>query len=330
MKKMLLLLGIIILISGCSLSQGPTVENYRTGNQGITAEFTNNLPPTTIREEQEVLISLDVWNRGAENVEVGHIELNYDGFYFSKVQGPNILRETNIEVMGKGPGFSTGGRNRISLGALRANQITSQIQNPSTRISASICYPYKTVFSQEVCMDRDILETQDNPVCRNTPRRTYSGQGAPIVVSSLETEMVPVARYSQDSFLLRPEFTITVRNAGRGNPYSLPFALTTIENACTNPNSISGININEIEVIGNIANLRLTCDNNNIVKLVGGEGKITCRIDNEGSLNTLGPVPPGFNPNQIFEVANNYVEILNIELEYLYKDYVSKEVSIRR
>jgi hypothetical protein len=328
MKKTILVLTLTLFLIACS-QQAPTVENYRIGSEGVSVEFVKNMPPESIRQGQDVFLGINLWNRGAFDVETGFVTLNYDTLYFNEIDSSQEDEPYFFDIKGKGPGYSTGGRLFLDLNRLKTQELPGQINTRETTISANICYPYETLLADNFCLDRDIFETEENPTCRNTPVKTYPGQGGPVIITKIETEMLPVGSITEtvgvnrevlvdggftgleegeeelEIYLLRPEFEITIENRGSGRVY-----------------------LKEESDIGRFV---LNCgdNNNNIAIMENSVATITCTITPD-NLESIGIGSDEFEDLDVFILANNYVEILNLKLEYMYIDEVSKRVSIRR
>ena len=364
MKKILLSLLILSILIGCSPgSQGPPVDNFRTGNTGLVATFQNNMPPSNIRMGSDVYLVLDIWNRGAHTVEEGHIRIiNLDSASFRKpTQFPE---QTQFRVEGKGLGFSQGGRTLVNLGRIQAIDQTTNFQNPSTNIVLNICYPYQTIFTQQVCIDRNVFEIDPNQVCRNTPSQTFSGQGAPVIVSKLESNMLPrqteiqnqdlnVANFDENGtfigvttqqetferFLIQPSFDITVRNTGGGVVFTLDQQHSQLSNTQQKCTATTKRKLNHLKVSANLSDFPLRCTSpgrpEGLLILEGGvEGTITCTItpDSFKNFNTQGT---GFEDTGLFfqdflVIVNNYVDFLEVELNYMYETTASKTVNLIR
>ena len=348
----ILLVLALLLIAGCQ--RGPRQIDIYRGTEGVKVSFPDNLPPRELYEGSVVLVSVELWNKGAHplddwNNNHGIATLNYDPLYFSPETGPGLvdpasfLGQGHINrkflVQGRSYDFHTGEKYYADLGFLRVKEVPGTREAPLTNIQAGVCYPYRTVLSQSVCIDADIYGLEHDPVCRSARTHSYSGgQGAPVVISRVESSMIPLGFDTsppsgsaplldeegaliglRDSdvegqmVLIQPSFRIYFRNADRGIVYTHREGVS-IENAC-NP-AIEGRtreDLNTLKVEASLGNITLECQPE-VVRLLNNEGSTRCVLPLDG----------------ISGMSRNYMDILNIEAKYLYSTHVSKQVRINR
>lgn len=341
MKKIIILLGFVIFLASCNPSTTDPSFIYR-GTEGISIGFGTNTPPETIYEDTRILVGFDVFNRGAYSVideEYAVITLRYDNLYFSSDRDPvfegDRVRRTSFNLLGKQPGYPDGDRDFIDLGYLNVNEIQGNRDSVTTRLTANVCYPYKTMLTEIICVDTDVFEGVSDPVCRNRGAHTYSSQGAPIAISKIEPRMVPrgSVRGEQDTFtsvvdpetgqflgieevssetelfIIQPTFEIEVRNAGRGTVF--------YESSDASPGDAcigfeSERELNQVKVKATLGSQELDC-NPEIINLRNDRGVTRCSIPEEELSATIG----------------SYTQVINVEAEYYYSDHISKTIEIR-
>ena len=332
---------LLLVIAGCN-GPGP-LEIYR-GTSGVEISFMDSAPQRDLYERNEVLITVEAWNKGAYSLvsqeEHAIIGLSYDPLYFRDVTPDRTTGYAQIStfLQGKSIGWPTGERTLANIAVLEVRDVPGTRETPITNIKANVCYPYRTFLTETVCMDADIYNIAHRPVCRNQPRHSYSSQGAPVVIERLDSEMLPagtvtqseiagrpiadpdgwltgIGREQQDTSLMavQPSFTIHLRNAGRG------IVLTRKEDQPVN--SVCGAgsdaltmgDINGLNVNAWLGNIKLTCQPET-VSMIGGRGQARCFVPR----------------NESIVVVSNYIDTLSVEVDYFYREEISKEVRINR
>jgi hypothetical protein len=323
---------IILVISGCSGS-GKTegerlIEQIRSGNQGLSMIFLADSPPyelkTVSTEDKKFIVALEVRNLGAfpqpEDGSFGppgRIYLSgYDSSIISIYPKDNAdLQKKELE--GKNRINPVGGTDYIEFdGTVFAGRL--DIENYDFTLLATACYGYETVAGPTVCMDPDPYSTiREKKVCE-VHDLSLSDQGAPVAITSIQEEA------SDD----RTEFRITIKNVGGGD------VLTTKANSqgnilekC-NPLSSQKVereDINKVYLSSiKIGDQPLTCrafiggnfeGNNGLVRLVNGEGAITCYILKSQYANYDTSSTPFTTP-------------LIIKLDYVYRSTAQKSIKI--
>lgn len=343
MKKIMIatIIMIVLALSGCTNSpQAPTT--YYTGFSGLTFSFSNTMPPDTVYEGKQdqpnlIPIALELTNAGAYSI-TNNSKINLTIWhgrspYLSSVgnfNDPNTLYTTTIQLSGRSQDWPYGENQYLPLGRiLEVNSLTSLLQNnkkQDVNIFATACYPYETKFTQSICIDADVYHTDNNPICRNQPEYDISdGQGAPIAITKIESEMIPFAGKSKGTPLtiidfsgnqpvkktattdalqgVQPSFNIYVANKGHGNADVSKKA----EDICSSTSGFVGVD--KVNVSANIAGVPLQC-NPQILEL-NQNAFTTCYLGKGYLIN------------------RNYVNLLNVNLKYYYKETIQKKMTIK-
>ena len=155
------------------------------------------------------------------------------------------------------------------------------------------CYPYVTNANAPVCIDPDPTSNDDD-ACTAKDISLSGGQGGPVAITHIDEGS------SRDTI----RFTITVENVGSGTIISKSKIGT-----CTN------LRLNDIDVVSisadPISGRGVTCKPNPI-RLNNGQGVAYC----SAPLGNLGP--------------NAFTGFLIVNLDYGYKESISKSISVRR
>lgn len=315
MKKelALLMVGILLIVSGCTGgSTRPTLNvnyNYRQGPKGVEIMLADNAPPDMLYEQTDFLIGVDVSNEGAYNVKGGFLSLGIEDDYMKMIDWNGwIVTSSNrqektisFDIRGKSIDNPEGEKSRVTVRA-KTLSVGEQAETHTSLVLLTVCYPYGTLLSQEVCIDPDVFSTRKvKKVCEVQPI-SLSSQGAPVAVTRIE----PVMLVGDDE-RVRPQFTIYVRNVGNGRV----FDFNSVQDACSSA-SLNKENINYVDVTAKLADRQLECKPKPI-HLGIGENMVRCSYEggyDKGSATFISP--------------------LIIEIRYAYAFTVSKNVVIRK
>lgn len=326
-KSIFLILFLIslILISGCNAKKDTTkaLEETRTGTDGLIVSFVANNPPQTLVVEEgtenPIKAVLQINNKGAypqpnEGArglapELGRVYLS--GYDQNIIDFQIKYADTSqLALEGKSNINPNGGIDFITLdGTIKAETLNVEKYEPT--LLATICYGYVTVAGPQVCIDPDPYSAiSQKKVCQVQDVK-LSNQGAPIAVIGIKEE----------ALAKRTQFRITMKNVGPGDVIKLesfekcnPFGVEKLGRE-----DIDKIFVEEVK----IADTTLQCgpfidslsDNTRgYVRLINGEGTITCRLSNDQYANT----------------NTAYTTPLRIRISYVYKNTVERKIQIKK
>ncbi|MBI2655526.1 hypothetical protein HYX06_03835 [Candidatus Woesearchaeota archaeon] len=221
----LVLLGCGYISTGSRSSSSQDVD-VRVGTNGLIAEFARNAPPQIVFEDGKFAVVLRIRNAGAYDIKNGLITFGLEKDYVPQIavqDNPTLIKDETLpfDIRGKSLIDLRGEENVISLQAT-AGKLDPQSESKQSTLTATFCYPYKTIASATICIDPDIANIRPaKKVCQVNDINLNRGQGAPIVVRKIETRMVP------DGDKVKPQFLIYFENTGQGisvNPkgYTIP------------------------------------------------------------------------------------------------------------
>ena len=340
------LLVLVVTIQSCTNNR-PTVINFYQGTEGIELKFLNNAPPRAVIGGDEIPIFIEVANRGAHTTGEGDVilSLRYNSFYFEKDTrdlsyslSTNEVQRLN-RISGKSDPWPRGEFFVLPLAKLIAQDVPGTIEMPTTEIDVNACYAYTTYFSEMICLDTDIFETERRPICRNRGTFTYSGQGAPIAVNRLEVDIRPIGFHEVGSsgytliegedgevglaqvpnvdrlIMIEPVIRIYARNVGRGSVFVMNNDMPTI-NACLHDTDTlrdrqnNRVRITKVMLDGQ----PMDCGDKTILNLANPSEFVSCKLS----------------PEQTGYLRQNLEVPLSIELDYFYTKTETAQVTIQR
>jgi hypothetical protein len=302
MSKIAYIALVIIFLTACtqgSVKEQNADENFRTGTQGITINFIQNAPPSKIYAGDNLAVSVELWNKGAypdTNVLEGKLALS--GFDPSAINGQwdggDVMP---ADLVGKSANNPSGGYGIMTYEASNVN-IPFDASPYTITLIAHACYKYQTIASPLVCIDSNPYSVvSEEKVCRIGDVSLGGGQGAPVSVTKIEEEVGSDTIY----------FRIYVRNAGGGTVIG-----TDAYDSCPFDLNLDDLNTIVVNVDSSF-DTRPRCTPagtaTDPVRLINGQGYIFCSMSK---------------PN----TGSAYQTPLNIQLEYVYSNSISKKVEI--
>lgn len=345
-KKTIILLILLVIISttsGCGPGRS-TVFNPYTGTQGVVLEFSEYMKTLNVKEEQEIPVEFKLKNVGAYSLNdsnlFGTLSIVESDPYLTALE-PYTQNDfkTDFQIIGKSQDFPVGEVKYVNGPTYTVGKILGEKQTHNANFYITMCYPYKTTLTQIVCVDSDLYKEVANPICRNQKTYKYTtGQGAPISVVNIESEMLPRKITQQDlgkinvlsnlleggtvnteaiqsgSTGIKPKYKITIKNEQKGTPFIDLRDSTSIfdrygGNTCK-------LNADEIKsgvyVTAKLGNYKLSC-NPSYINLNQQDSSI-CSLDD----------------NDVTFINSNYNIPLTVEVYYNYKQTERKEIAITR
>jgi hypothetical protein len=295
--KWIVILALLILVS-CGPAGERSGAQVLSGSDGVVLSVIHS--PRQVFEGEHFSIAFELENKGLADVDAGLLSLSFDSLY--------LRHDATVPDANQ---FSLRGRDRYRQGDkgfmtvyFSANELQRASRMAETAVMMSACYPYYSTITQNVCIERDAFVESGAVACRNIPLRPPT-PGAPVGVSSIQANSVRtsvgVLAGGQEEFVVLPSFRLTLRNYGGGLP--------TVGD-CGSEDAI----INAVRVHAYLLDAPLDCGDG-LVRFTRQEAQVLCRLPAE---------------HAILREGGNYVSLLNVELEYTYRDSERVEVRIVR
>lgn len=297
MKKYLLIIALIMLASCTnSGSSGSSNENFRSGTEGLKFSFVLDNPPSEVLSTQELSVMTEFSNKGATNINPGGLIFYLTGYDSTILFGNQVMAMNLGEVLeGKSQFNTQGSQSAFGKWVTRPNtKNLPKIDSFKQDLTLTACYKYSTIATPEVCVDPQKYDTADSGKCNFEIRNLGGSQGAPIAVSQIKLRTTSDTAY----------FEIHFQNSGKGTSF-LPSK--GIENCYTSlgVQDLNMVYLKKISLSG--VDFTNSCKPSRNVRLVGGKGFIACERPISGSY---------------------FTGVLDIELDYNYRDSISKQISI--
>ena len=334
LKKSLVLaivIFLLVLISGCKgKSTEKSLEEIRTGTEGITMNFLPNAPPAKIHVEKgappeanifEVVLELK--NKGAypqPDEGTGGLGPSFGKIFLSGYDTNIITLESKDgksgdlstkTLEGKSTINPNGGQDILSFtGKIIPENLNVEKYEPT--LLATACYYYLTIAGPSVCIDPNPYSTiKEKKVCE-VQDTTLSNQGAPVAVTKIDEE----------AFATKTQFKITIKNVGNGDVLKADAA----NNKC-DPFGTQKIQRDDIDKVNlmwvKVSDKALMCgpfaesnvkSTGGLVRLINGEGFVICEMPNSEYGNKI----------------SAYTTPLLIQLSYGYRNTIEKKIQIKQ
>lgn len=328
MKKIIilsLLLITILVLTACTQPlissrkyHSATTTNFYQGTRGLELSFLEQAPPSEIYEQTEFDVQTYISNRGAFSLTENYLAkltLSYNDIKIEKVTDKitgyyqeTYLDEGLLSLYGKSYYYPQGEEDYFAIDRFRANEIEQNFESTKTSINLELCYPYKTIFADEVCIDSDPLDIDIRPdACQAQDKKYSRGQGAPIAITAIDVLMVPRGT------VVQPQFIIYIENQGGGyvNKFTEEARDQRLPKDVFACGDMSKATPNELVMTARLGGKDLDCT---LPVLRKGKTRVECQLSE----------------SLIAGNVANYMSSLQIELEYIYTDSFNKEIGIKQ
>jgi hypothetical protein len=224
-RRILLLVVVTLLITACSRPTGGGIDtNFRVGVGELEMQFTDI--SETLYEEREFAIPVVIENTAAYDIKDATVELNTNQDLFTVYQKEFLLGTTQPGkdgriISGLGQFNPVPDRTDILFEGY-VNQLTGQDREPTTP-NMILTYSSHMIFEPTVCIGSSLLDIDDGGCRVEDTSKSYSGQGAPVAITKMETKVFA-------GHTGQMQFTMRIKNKGEGQITALSLGETRIGN----------------------------------------------------------------------------------------------------
>jgi len=290
---------VVLIVSACTPKEKEKTGTFIGGTEGVQISFVNLAPPSSFTQGDNVRLKVLLKNKGETRVQTGNAKVRIFGVNLENFGLTSAYRSTIGPLEAQGEFTAQGGEQEIDFGQIR---YTPAIINQETfTLRARLCYPYQTIAKTDVCIQSLITQESQGGICSLAGEKVVPGSvsGAPVQITSITQQT-----RSNDQV----RFDIKIENKGTGEVFS-------IDSRCENLD-------NDVERL----------DAKDKIKV-----QIRSPVNVKCSFRTGEPSPSGFitlgNNKMVIlscwkNVEEPLVDKLDIQLDYLYRDQATKQITI--
>ena len=211
--KCLVIIVLFMFLLGCGSSSGSKqgIQNFKQGFGSLGVKLLNNAPPQKIYQNSKFKMIVELDNQAAYDIKNGELEIVGvdENFFFSssslKIKFP-LLQD---RLQGKSLVSPSGEKIFLEFEFTALNELFQNAERFQNPFFVKVNFDSEFEFTDTVCINPNLYEVYDSG-CKVQPKKSYSGQGAPMAVTELENVVFPSSAGTE------AEFRIIVKNRGRG------------------------------------------------------------------------------------------------------------------
>ncbi len=319
LKLLVISILLVFLMAGCS-KQSSTQTGSSTpfigGTSGIIIDFEADSPPAEVTDDGSfsfnAIVRLE--NKGEYKIQPHQIRVSLEGFLPSDFSvGDADLRDKQPTEILEPRRRDANGNNIdgtvafITLPSddlpLVPKKFTGNVEFP---FRANVCYKYGTTANARICVLKDLLNKQDNPLCDQNTAKSVASSSSPIQISGFRQSVIGKDKIS---------FSFDIVHSGNGNVFKVgdgqgdaacPSVAREIRqfedqvNVQVSAEGLDGVNCNFPQ-----------SGTAGFVRLISGKRTVTCVVDLNGRHNS------------------DFEKIVDITAEFNYRDTKDKRVLVK-
>lgn len=219
--KVTILVVMMIFLVSCSGSSGAKQiqYNFKQGVAELNYKFFPNAPPEKIYPKSNFKMILELDNQEAYDITNGKVKIVGLDERFFRV---DPLKKDFQTLLGRSLTNPSGDKDFIEFDG-EAFELFENSEEYSANYFLKISYNSKMEFTDSLCLNPKLYEIYDSG-CKMEERKSYSGQGAPLVVSEIEPIIYPAGAGAQ------LELRARLDNLGRGKINDIQFESAKLGN----------------------------------------------------------------------------------------------------
>ena len=206
-KNLIVLIVLFLFVVGCGSNDGgQTKENFKQGYGSLEYNFMENAPPKKIYSGSNFKILLELHNKAAYDLNNGKVKIVGVDEKFFRINYP--LERSYNRLEGRNLLNPLGEKFLVEFDA-EAFELFENAERYQNDYFLKLSFDSKFEFVDTVCINSNLYNIY-NVGCSHTPRKTYSGQGAPMAVTEVESIVYPSSAGTEI------EFRVLIKNRGKG------------------------------------------------------------------------------------------------------------------
>jgi len=203
----LVLLIVMLIFSGCKagVTDSNLNYNFKQGVSELNVNFYPNAPPKTVYPHSNFKFIFELNNQAAYDITEGAVKITgVDQRFFSiEPKGGQSFEY----LLGRSLTAPDGDKIFVEFQGTAYEPLETS-EEQGERFSVVILYKSNVEFTDTICINPNLYEVYDSG-CKVEGIKTYSGQGAPLVISQMEEVISPGSNSEA-------EFRFLIKNRGQG------------------------------------------------------------------------------------------------------------------
>lgn len=205
----------VMLFSGCTggnTNKGISLPEIYVGTEGFDAWFAPDSIPKATTEGSVHAALLMISNKGAAGVDPAKVKIVLRDDRAAFKFDPALINpvEKGIAAI---PGRETNPSGYLDSIKVKATATDLGGKGAETNLKATVCYPYNTKLTANVCIDTTLGTPSFQKVrkpCDAEKPLVFKSQGAPVAITKIELRQA-----SGEGYVV-PRFKIFITNVGKG------------------------------------------------------------------------------------------------------------------
>jgi len=214
MKKYYLLIPVLfIFLISCGQEEILSEYNFKQGVAELELRLLDNAPPDKIYQGSQFKLIIEADNQAAYDITQGRVWFSgiFENYFFIDPLERGLNEESLTgQLEGRSLTNPSGEKTFLEFEG-QAAQLFENAEEFVGNFFLKADYHSTMDFVDTICINPNLYSVYDSG-CTMQDRKSYSGQGAPIAVTSLEEIIVPNSHV---------EFRVSIKNRGRGEVKSI-------------------------------------------------------------------------------------------------------------
>ncbi len=273
MKKVILVVALLILITGCK-EEKPVVEGpFVGGSSGVDIDFVEGSPISEFSVDDTVPVKVRVMNNGEYDLASDTVMVRLYGLPMQDYSLSSDYKTVSGELRGVRKGLiEEGGEQIMEMGNLKYSRSVAGFLE--AELFTKVCYPYQTEGRITACASsRSIKEADGEQICTVDGEKAQEGfvSSAPVQITSFTEDLRGTSQVM---------FRINIANQGVGDVYALDSNCIDLDDAVKRADKINRVKVRVLPE--DVVCTFLGQDSNEgEIRLDAGQKTLVCTMDVE-------------------------------------------------
>lgn len=311
MKRGYAFLAIVIFVlffSACEEKKGTEkIAAFIGGVDGLEMSFVKDEPPKEVLDEEQesFFITVLLKNEGEFDIPEGGIIGTLSGINQDAFGLKHISYKSAFPLMGKqkeGDFVREGEQQEFDFGEAMYEE--DLLADFSTKIVADVCYRYGTIGAGNLCLKKDVVQTNRRDICLT------KNEDVPLESSAAPIQVISLRQQPSGTNAIR--FIFTVENKGKGDVYQP----NSVKDFCGDDELEDKEDEVYVTVTSPSSKIKPECstlgdDDEGAIRLIDGKKQVICTIDTKNLQRTA------------------YNDLIYMHLDYFYRDAISTPITVK-